>query len=174
MKIRKGSVADISAVTDIYNLIHDEIERGRYNMRWHRDLYPTRSWAESHIADGDLYVMEEDGIIVASAIINHAPLPEYYKGAWYQPDSYNNIMVLHTLVVHPKHMRRGYASAFVNYYEKKAKGSGCYRLRLDTQMMDIPARALYKKLGYVEVDNVPCQFQGISDIDLVLIEKLLL
>ncbi|MDE5658399.1 MAG: GNAT family N-acetyltransferase [Muribaculaceae bacterium] len=174
MKIRKGLIADISAVSNIYNSIHDEIEQGRYKMLWHRDLYPTRSWAEEHIADGDLYVMEDNGVIVASAIINHTPLPEYHKGAWYQPDNYNDIMVLHTLVVHPKHMRRGYASAFVDYYEKKAKESGCNRLRLDTQMMDVPARNLYKKRGYVEIDNVPCQFQGISDIDLVLIEKLLL
>ena len=71
MKIRKGHPADIPAITDIYNAIHDQIEQGKYQMKWFRELYPTQSWAEEHIAIGDLYVLENtDGKVVASAIAN--------------------------------------------------------------------------------------------------------
>lgn len=141
-------------------------------MKWDRNLYPTRDWAEEQICAGDLYVMEDgDKGIVASAVINHTPLPEYQSGNWYQPENYDKILVIHTLVVHPRHTRCGYATKLIRFYEQMAVGENCERLRLDTQAIDIPARQLYKKLGYTEADHVPCQFKGITDIDLVLIEK---
>lgn len=174
MKIRKGIISDILAIADIYSAIHDQIEQGKYSMKWFRELYPTQSWAEEHIAIGDLYVLENtEGKVVASAIINHNPLPEYFQGRWYQPDNYDRILIIHTLVVHPAHARHGYATALVEYYEQMARNSGCTRLRLDTQQIDLPARRLYQKLGYTEADYLPCQFKGINDISLILLEKIL-
>lgn len=172
MEIRKGTATDADAVEMIYNAIHDEIEQGRYDMKWVRNIYPTRLWAEEHISAGDLYVMVDDcGCMVASAVINHNPLPEYAKGSWSQPRDYSTVLVLHTLVVHPLHTRHGYGVEFVRYFERMAKAQGCERVRLDTQMIDLPARALYRKMGYVETDRVACEFKGITAIDLVLIEK---
>lgn len=175
MKIRKGTLLDIPAISCIYDLIHDEIEQGRFDMLWFRDLYPTRSWAEEHVAAGDLYVMEDEsfGNIIASAIINHSPLPEYFEGKWYQPENYNNILIIHTLVVHPAHKGCGCGSEFLRFFENMARLSGCTRLRLDTQAIDIPARNLYKKFGYTEADFLTCEFKGITGIKLVLIEKIL-
>lgn len=176
IKIRKGNYADIDSITAIYDAIHDEIEQGRYEMRWFRDLYPTREWACERVASADLYVMTDSEWgeeIVASAVINHNPLPEYKAGRWFQPDSYDRILILHTLVVNPVHMHKGYATAFVEYFEQLGRDSGCDRVRLDTQAIDIPARRLYHKLGYVEADRVGCEFKGIAGIDLVLIEKML-
>ena len=175
MNIRKGTNSDISAISNIYNSIHDEIERGHYRMKWFRDRYPTREWAEEHILLGDLYVLQDaDNEVVASAIINHNPLPEYFAGQWFQPDNYDKILIIHTLVVRPDRMHRGYATMLIKFYEEMAIAQRCERLRLDTQAIDFPARQLYKKLGYTEADYLPCQFKGINDIDLVLIEKLLL
>lgn len=174
MEIRRGTVADTGGVAAIYDAIHDEIEQGRYDMKWERGLYPTRQWAEERIAAGDLYVMADDGgRVVASAVMNHCPLPEYAAGRWFQPRDYAGILVLHTLVVHPRCARRGYGARMVRFFERMAAERGCSRVRLDTQAIDLPARALYRKLGYVEADRVPCEFKGITAIDLVLIEKLL-
>ena len=49
--------------------------------------------------------------------------------------------------------------------------NACTMLRMDTQEMNVNARKLYQKLGYTEVDTVPCSFNGIADIRLVLLEK---
>lgn len=172
--IRQAEPDDINGIARIYSAIHDEIEQGRYQMKWARDLYPTREWAEQHIADGDMYVMEERfGGVAAAAVINHTPLPEYADGTWRQFSDYSRILVLHTLVVHPRHQRKGYGTAFMKFYEQMGVSHGCFRLRLDTQAIDTPARELYRRMGYKEMDRVPCQFKGIEDIDLVLIEKIL-
>ena len=174
MEIRKATKRDVDRVAEIYNAVHDEIEAGRYAMNWHRDLYPTRQWAEERQSAGDLYVMEdENGEVAATAVINHNPLPEYAMGRWFQPESYEKVLVIHSLVVDPRQVRKGYATAFMHYYEEAGRATGCTRLRLDTQQIDQPARTLYRKLGYREADYVPCKFKGINDIDLVLIEKIL-
>ena len=44
---------------------------------------------------------------------------------------------------------------------------------MDTNAVNTAARTLYKKLGYTEVGIVPCVFNGIPDVKLVCLEKLL-
>ena len=36
---------------------------------------------------------------------------------------------------------------------------------------NVSARAMYKKMGYKEIGIVPCVFNGLEDVNLVLIEK---
>ena len=44
---------------------------------------------------------------------------------------------------------------------------------MDTNAKNRKARAMYKKLGYEEIDIVPCVFNGIPDVQLVCLEKVL-
>ena len=44
---------------------------------------------------------------------------------------------------------------------------------MDTNAVNTAARSLYAKLGYTEVGIVPCVFNGIPDVMLVCMEKLL-
>ena len=49
--------------------------------------------------------------------------------------------------------------------------NGCTVLRIDTNARNLRARAMYAKLGYREAGTVPCVFNGIPDVQLVLLEK---
>ena len=49
--------------------------------------------------------------------------------------------------------------------------NGSPYLRMDTNARNANARALYRKLGYREADIVPCVFNGIEGVQLVLLEK---
>ena len=42
---------------------------------------------------------------------------------------------------------------------------------MDTNAKNIGARRFYEKLGYTEVGIVPCVFNGIAGVELVLLEK---
>lgn len=59
----------------------------------------------------------------------------------------------------------------MQYYEQYDQEKGCTNLRMDTQEKNRAARSLYHRLGYEEVGVVPCDFNGIKDISLVLLEK---
>ena len=82
----------------------------------------------------------------------------------------DQIMVLHTLVVSPKHGKKGYGKRFVEFYEEYASHHGCKYLRMDTSSKNLIARKLYNKLGYKEVSILPSIFNGM-DFGLVCLEK---
>ena len=138
---RKAKTEDISAIVEIYSQIHEEEKRGSLYVGWLPDVYPTADTAETELKRQDLFVCEEE------------------------------VMVLHTLAVSPNVARKGVGSGFVKFYEEYARKKGCSVLRMDTNEQNIIARELYRKLGYLEAGIVPCEFNGILGVNLVLLEK---
>ncbi|MFV0588039.1 GNAT family N-acetyltransferase [Bacteroides reticulotermitis] len=111
--------------------------------------------------------------IVASAIINRIQLACYAEANWKHETTDDNVMVLHTLVVDPLKIGKGYGATFVKYYEQYAVNHNCSILRMDTQESNITARNIYAKLRCCKADIISvCDgFNGLSDIKLVLLEK---
>lgn len=169
--IRKATPQDIPAVGKIYSRIHDREEQGLTTIGWIREIYPTEATAQASLEKDELFIMEEEGIIVAAAKINQEQDPAYALANWAFPAEDQEIMVLHTLVVDPEVSGKGYGTKFVAFYEQYALEQGCPYLRMDTNERNKAARALYQKLGYTEVGIVPCQFNGIPGVNLVCLEK---
>lgn len=109
--------------------------------------------------------------MVGVAIINGKRVDAYAGAPWMYDVPDSRITVLHTLVIDPLAAGRGLGTAFVSFYERYAAERGCPYLRMDTNQKNTAARALYKKLGYREVDIRLCGFNGISGVNLVLLEK---
>ena len=173
MEIRKAKKSDIDSIEKIYEKIHDSEEKGLVTIGWIRTVYPTRKTAEDALDRNDLFVMVDEGRVVAAAIINQAQVKEYKYAAWKHEAEEKEVMVLHTLVVDPFEKNRGYGSAFVAFYEEFAKQHGCTALRMDTNARNLRARNLYQHLGYEEVGIVECTFNGIPHVQLVCLEKYL-
>ena len=169
--IRKAEVRDLDAIEAIYDAIHTQEESGAVTIGWIRGVYPVRRTAEAALSRGDLFVEEADGVIVAAAVINQAQVDCYQQADWQYAAADSEVMVLHTLTVHPAFAGRGYGKAFVSFYEQYALSHGCRFLRMDTNARNVRARTLYASLGYQEVGAVPCVFNGIPDVQLVCIEK---
>lgn len=168
---QKATKQDIDAITKIYDDIHTAEEQGKSQIGWVRGVYPTAKTALDALSRNDLFVAKEKETIVGTAIINHTQVEEYKLGNWQFPANHREVMVLHTLVISPSHSGKGYGKAFVAFYETYAKEQGCPFLRMDTNAKNQAARSLYRKLGYKEIGIVPCNFNGIEGISLVLLEK---
>lgn len=171
---RQATEKDIKRITEIYDEIHTETEAGRMTTDWVRGIYPTRQTAEFSIQCGDMFVEEDNGLIVAAAKINQEQVAEYSEASWQYDAPEDQVMVIHTLVVSPKAKGRGYGSKFVAFYEKYALEHGCLYLRMDTSVRNLSARALYKKLGYREAGIILSEFNGIHDMQLICLEKCLI
>lgn len=171
MDIRKATPQDIPAIAGIYSDIHTVEENGPRTIGWIRDIYPTAETARLALQRDDLFVAEDSHAIVGAAIINQQQV-DVYKGAnWQYEASDAEVMVLHTLVISPKVHGNGFGPSFVRFYEEYALSHNCHYLRIDTNEKNARARAMYKKLGYEEIGIVPCVFNGIEGIHLVLLEK---
>ena len=169
--VRRGKESDTEQIAAIYERIQDNEERVKALTGWKKGIYPTIEDARDMLEKNELFVMEAEGRVVASARINKAQVDVYSKVKWEYDAPDDKVMVLHTLAVDPLEKGRGYGTAFVGFYEKYALENGCHFLRMDTNAINIPARGLYKKLGYKEVGIVHCDFNGINGIDLVCLEK---
>ncbi|MDD7363387.1 MAG: GNAT family N-acetyltransferase [Firmicutes bacterium] len=169
--IRKAKRADIDGVVEIYDAIHESEEKGTVSVGWIRGVYPTRETALRALKRGDLFVYDDEGDILAAAVINQEQDEAYGKGSWDDEVPDEAVCVLHTLVVSPSCNHRGIGREFVAFYEDYAREHGWYELRMDTNEKNKRARAMYKKLSYREVDIVPTVFNGIRGVNLVLLEK---
>lgn len=170
MIIRQSNAGDVDAVSEIYEKILDAESSG-VMTGWKKGIYPTRQTALDAHNIGELFVIEVDSTIVAAAIINQKQVREYEMCAWTFPAQPHEVMVLHTLVIDPEKSGKGYATAFLTFYENSARERSCPYLRLDTNEKNTIARRLYKKAGYQEVGVIPCVFNGISGVQLVCMEK---
>lgn len=173
MTIRKATREDITAVIDIYTEVQLSDEKGLSTVGWKRGIYPTEETAENSLSRGDLFVLEDEGHVIGTAIINQSQADVYASGNWQHEASPDNVMVLHTLAISPSAARKGYGRAFVAFYEDYALSHGCRYLRMDTNEKNTAARAVYKKLGYCEVGIAHCNFNGLPETNLVLLEKYL-
>ena len=171
--IRKALAADIPAVASIYDKLHTEEEAGRATIGWIRGVYPTEDTARQALSRHDLFVLEDSGSIVGAAIINQTQVDAYYGGPWAYKAEDAEVMVLHTLVIDPDAAGKGFGKQLVAFYEDYARKNGCKVLRMDTNSRNARARAMYRKLGYREAGIVPCVFNGIQGVELVLLEKTL-
>ena len=171
MNIRRAMLFDLPGIEAIYNEIHAAEEKGTFTIGWLRGVYPVRATAEAALQRGDLFVMEEGNRVYGAAIINQIQVDAYAAAPWEHEVPEDQVCVLHTLVISPKASGKGLGKQFVRFYEDYALDHGWYELRIDTNARNLRARALYKKLGYTEVATVPTVFNGIPEVDLVLLEK---
>ena len=168
---RRAAKDDIPGVVRIYEKIFELEARGKANTGWIKGVYPTEGTAREALSEEELFVFEEGGRVLASARINRKQEPEYANCSWTYDAPDSEVMVIHTLVVDPEASGRGVGGGFVRFYEDYALRNSCPYLRMDTNVINSAARALYKKLGYSEQGVISCTFNGIGGVQLVCLEK---
>ncbi len=169
--IRKAEIKDIDNVGSGYReLLLYEKEHGT-SSNWVLDVYPVRATAENALKEGTLYVAEEEGIICGSAIFNHYQPKEYQKGAWKYYAEDDNVLVIHTLCIHPEHKGKGLGTAFVKFAEELAREKGCTVMRFDTWAGNEAAKALYTKLGYSTAGGAYVMLAGLIPEEQIFFEK---
>ena len=107
----------------------------------------------------------------AAGIINKTQVDVYEGAPWTYAAEPDEVCVLHTLTVEPSCAGGGIGTKFVAFYEEYAAAHGCTVLRIDTNAKNAAARRLYARLGYREAGIVPCVFNGLAGVNLVLLEK---
>lgn len=132
MIIRKAEARDLDAIESIYNNVLLKEEEGEVIIGWERGIYPRRETAEAALKRNDIFVMEDEGAIVGSGIINKEQVDVYEKANWKYKAKDSEVMVLHTLVIDPNKSGKGYGKKFVEFYEDYARTNDCKYLRMDT------------------------------------------
>ncbi|MGL5087428.1 MAG: GNAT family N-acetyltransferase, partial [Clostridium sp.] len=69
----------------------------------------------------NLYILKYGEEIAGSIILNNEPEEAYYNVKWKIDVDYNEVIVVHTFVVHPKYIRLGIGAKLMNFAYELAK-----------------------------------------------------
>ena len=169
--IRKGSKEDVKAAADVYEeQLQFERDHG-VQTNWKSGVYPTLSVAKQGAEADSLYVLEEDGRVRGSMILNCEQAPEYGGIDWSYEARPEDVLVIHTLCLAPSSARHGYGQAMVAFAEQMGKDMGCAVIRLDTWVGNKRARRLYTKAGFRFAGSAPAKLHGLIPLALAFFEK---
>ncbi|WP_352400264.1 GNAT family N-acetyltransferase [Anaerotignum sp.] len=170
--IRKATEKDLNEVEAIYNEVLDfEAANGSYT-NWKKGLYPTRADGAKALADGTLYVGEDEtGYLYGCVILNHIQPKEYDAIPWKVEAQGSEVLVIHTLCIRPDCNGRGHGKEFVLFVEAYARGLKCKTVRLDTYEGNKPAIQLYSRMGYELRGTSLFHFQNVIWETLVCMDK---
>ena len=158
--IRFATAADLDGIEAIYDAILTREEAGPVYTNWQRGKYPTRAHAQQALDAGTLYVGEDDGFLWGVVNLNGIQLPEYDDIPWEIAAEREQVGVIHTMCIHPAASGRGRARRMVTFCEEESRRLGKTVIRLDTWEGNVPANAMYPKLGYTFAGATEFFFQG--------------
>ena len=169
--IRQAEERDIRAIAETYTaLLTWEKEHGGQS-NWVLDVYPTRAVPEEKVPRGEMFVLEEDGEICASMVLNQEQLPEYAQIPWKNAADPGEVLVIHTLCVPPEKAGRGFGTRMIAFALSHARELECRVIRIDTYAHNERAKALYLKNGFHLAGYADSLFMGVIPEKLAFLEK---
>jgi len=153
--IRLAKISDIDEITNLYNDVTDYLEKHTNYACWVKDVYPVRETALNGLDSKNLYVLESDEKIAASVILNEIQPEAYSNLSWNIEATGKEVLVIHTLCVHPSFYGKGLASILIDFTEDLARQIAAKTIRFDTHTGNLPATKLYLKKGYKFIGETP-------------------
>lgn len=145
MIIRKSNREDLPAIMAIV-ADAQALLRSQGVDQW-QDGYPTEKIIAGDIANDDSYVLEDEGVVIATAVISFAGEVTYNSidGQWLNDNDY---VVVHRLAVRNSALRGGHARQMMLYAEELALQRGVNNIRVDTHSDNKAMQSLLTSLGY--------------------------
>ena len=145
---RKARLADIPAMAGLYDLARAGL-RERGVDQW-QDGTPNADSAREDIESGAGWVLEEDGVVLATAAVYVGHEPTYdliWDGTW--RGTGERYGIIHRLAVSPEARRHGAASALMDLGARLTREAGLSVLRCDTHRDNLPMRWTLERNGFV-------------------------
>lgn len=109
-------LACLEDFNEIENLYWDLIDKSKEEPSfpdWEKGVHPSADFLMAGIVKKELFVLRDEGIIKACAIVNSNSNKEYKKVAWKVYERDNNVWIIHALAVRYEYRGMGLATQFV-------------------------------------------------------------
>ncbi len=153
-QIRPAKKEDYDRVRKFYHSLIDEMADSPFLPGWKKDIYPAPEFLQASIEQGELYVKEEGGELVACMVLNHACNPGYENMQWSLEAGSEEMLVIHALGVAPRMSGRGIAKEMVKTAFDIAREQKQKTVRLDILKGNLPAKKAYLAMGFRYVATV--------------------
>ena len=148
--IRKATPKDIDGIIRITKACASfMIDKG---IRQWNEHYPNKAAFKNDVLRNELYVIEEDKMLVGCVVISSFMDEEYIPVTWLTESNRN--IYIHRLAIHPKYQGKGHAKNLMAFAEKIAKENNYTSVRLDTFSQNKRNQKFYELRGYKRLGNI--------------------
>ena len=162
MIIREAKENELQEIMLFYSMMCEELGKKEFLPEGNKGGFPSQEMIITAIKNNQLYVGEEDDIIMAAYIMNNEADPVYDIVHWHTNASKNEASVLHALRVHPLYNGKGYASRLVEHSIEVAKKKGQKAIRLDCIEGNSIPHKMYYSHGFAYIDTVEICYEDIG------------
>lgn len=141
MFFKLAQKTDAEAVYALYQSVI-----GQTYCTWN-DQYPGKSEILHDLETGNLFLLEEKGVIIGAASV----VPENEMDAFPCWTVKENASEIARIVIHPLWQGQGYAAILVSKVLTELKNRHCASVHLSVAMVNLPAIKTYKNLGFISV-----------------------
>lgn len=152
--IRPGTQEDIPGIVQLYDETTKYLESHINYPGWRNGAYPAEEDAKAGVVSRTLHVAVMDGNIVGSIVLNEKQEKGYSRAPWRMAADPEEVVVVHTFLVHPSARKKKIGDQLLDYAEEWAARERKKVLRLDVCERNAPAIHLYEKHGYRYVATV--------------------
>lgn len=147
MTYRIAAPQDHSRIAAFYRDVIERTPRFAETVRWKFGQHPSPATLERYIADGEMYLWEQDGRLLSVMALTSQD-EDYRAVPWQSGFSGDEVVVAHIFAVSPDYHGSGTAQAVMRDALALAKSCGKKALRLDTLSTNIRAQRFYTAMGF--------------------------
>jgi len=152
MDIRIARTDELDSIMEFYYEVMDNMPQTVY-FDWKRGGYPRIERTKVSLENGEIYVGEEDGKIICSAVLNHRYNDGYDEAPWQIEAGEEETLMVHTLAVLPSYHGKGISKMLVEEIKNIARQKGLKAVRLDLIVGNIAAQKLYERSGFTFIEH---------------------
>lgn len=150
MNIRTANQQDIATLLQITKACANDMI-SKEIFQWDNE-YPSLQVFQNDYNRNELYVLQIKNEIVGCITISTFMDKEYETINWLTSNKHN--IYIHRLAIHPKHQKKGYAQALMNFAENHARKQNYTSVRLDTFSVNRRNNKFYQQRGYQKTGEV--------------------
>jgi predicted amidohydrolase len=144
LKIELAQPDDLGALFQMYKRAKIELDKQKL-FQW-TDNYPTAEIIEGDLKKESLYTLKEGDEIIGAICLSEEQDPQYQYVNWKY--NHSKVLVIHRLVIHPKHQRKSHALKLMDFAEHYAIDHNYSSIRLDAYSANARVVNFYKKRDY--------------------------
>jgi len=154
----------IDRITEFYGVVSDIVAgRNEVQLGWKRGVYPNREFVATAIEKEEMFIYENNGRVIAAAVVNYSVCPEYDSVDWRVKGPADKISTIHALAVDPRCWGQGISNTFLLDILDFCKERGDVANHLDVIDTNEPALDLYLCTGYSDVAEMGMYYEVVGN-----------